>query len=85
MNCPTTSEEEIEKALLKTAKTVTLACDDLPILARLEFARNLVFGRGGDKDSNPDPVLLVATGVLTGVIEVLKKHSSAANLRRPEP
>ena len=68
-----------------TVKSVTLALDDLPILARLEFARNLVFGRGGDRNSDPDPLLVIATDVLNDVIEVLKNNAAAANLRRPVP
>ena len=67
-------------------KTLITALDDLPILARLEFAKNLVFDRGGDKDNLPqDPILVIATDVLTSVIDVLKKHPAAANLRAPEP
>jgi hypothetical protein len=65
--------------------TLTAALDDLPILSQLEFARNLVFSRGGDKNSNPDPALVIAADVLADVIEVLKRNPKAANLRSPEP
>jgi hypothetical protein len=78
-------DDDISENDLETARMVTLALGDLPILARLEFARNMIFGRGGDKHSTPDPVLVVATDVLSGVIEVLKKHPAAANLRTPAP
>jgi hypothetical protein len=51
------------------------AMDSLPVVARLEFVKNLIFDRGGSKDSAPqDPGLVIASEVLRGVIGVLRKH-----------
>jgi len=62
------------------------ALDDLPIISRLEFAKNLVFDNGGDRHRLPqDPVLIVVNDTLADVIEVLKKHPPAAQLRTPGP
>ncbi len=58
------------------------ALDSLPILARLEFVKNLIFDRGGDKHCHSkDLVLVAAATVLDGVITVLKKHPDSAGLR----
>jgi hypothetical protein len=62
------------------------AMDDLPILSRLEFVKNLIFDKGGNRAGVPqDTVLVTACDVLDGVIDVLKKHPRAARLREPEP
>lgn len=67
------------------SKSVVGAMDDLPILERLQFAKNLIFDKGGDGASVPqDPTLVVATEVITGVIQVLKAHPRAAKLRHHE-
>jgi hypothetical protein len=67
-------------------KSVVRSLDDLPILVRLEFARNIIFNRGGDETSEPqDAVLVTATKILNGIIEVLRAHPQAAGLRTPEP
>jgi len=64
---------------------VTGAMNDLPILARLEFAANLVFDVGGIKDANITvPELVVAHGVLSDVIKILEENPSAAQLRTPK-
>ncbi len=61
---------------------ISEAFDDLPILSRLEFAKNVMFSRDGDKTAVPvDPVSMIVTEVLSGVIDILKKHPAAAKLR----
>jgi hypothetical protein len=57
---------------------------DLPILARVQFVKNLLLFNRGDKESNPqDPAMILATEVLTGVIEVLESRPRVAKLRGP--
>jgi len=56
--------------------------DDLPILSRLEFAKSLVFDKGGDKNSLPrEASLVTAVRVLDGVIEALKKRPKTASAK----
>jgi len=79
-----TAEEN--KATPKLLMATVDALNDLPILARLEFVKNVIFGSGGNKDGLPqNPVLILAHDVLSDIIEVLKKHPTAAGLRTPEP
>jgi hypothetical protein len=62
------------------------AMDELPIIARLEFVKNIVTQNGGDKnDETYKPALALAGDVLMGVIDVLRAHKSAGQLRTPEP
>ena len=63
------------------------ALEGLSIIARLEFAANLLFDRvGGDRTSiDPNWSAGVATETVRSVIDVLKAHPNAANLRAPEP
>ena len=66
-------------------KEVIKAIDDLPILARLEFAQNLLFSHGGNKDSlEPNAALILAFDIIGDVIKVLDKHPRAAKLRTPQ-
>lgn len=61
------------------------AFDDLPVLARLEYASNLVCTRAGDPGDNKfDPALWVAGNLLNGTIKVLRAVPNAANIRTPE-
>jgi hypothetical protein len=56
------------------SQSVVRALDDLPVLERLKFVKNLIFDHGGAKESVPqDPVLVVATEVLSEVIVELEK------------
>ena len=69
----------------KLAAAVSSAFDDLPILARLQFVRNIILDRGGSRGIDPqDFVLITAADVLTGAIKVLTKHPIAAQLSTPE-
>jgi hypothetical protein len=69
----------------KLITEVINALSDLPILARLEFAQNLLFSNGGNKEAlRPNAELIIAFDVLGGVIDVLEKHPSPAQLRTPE-
>ena len=77
------TEEQQQNGLVAT--TIS-ALNDLPIISRLEFAKNMIFDRGGDRHSIPqDPVLIVVNDVLADVIKVLDKHPQAAQLRTPAP
>jgi hypothetical protein len=68
------------------AQRMADATDDLPILSRVEFAKNLIFDHGGDRNNLPqDPILITAVEVLSGVIQVLRANPTAASLRSPEP
>lgn len=59
--------------------------DDLPILARLEMAKNLVCDNGGEDGEGPlNPVCVLVGKILRDVIEVLGDHPEAAQLRRPD-
>jgi hypothetical protein len=81
---PSAEEEQNEQERL--VHEVTFALNDLPILSRLEFAKNLLMGNGGDRHSLPQvPGLVIAHEVITEVIAVLKKHPTAAQLRTPQP
>ena len=75
-----TREEEL-------STRVSRAMDDLPILARVEFVKNIIFDRGGSRDSYPhDETLVIATDVLDGVVEILRKNRVVAQFRGdPEP
>ena len=51
-------------------------------LARLEFAKNLIFDNGGDRCGEPrDPALIASTEILDQAIKILKKHPRAARLQ----
>jgi len=77
---------EIENGKAQLIMEVVDAMNDLTILARLEFAKNIVFGNGGNKGGYPqNPALILAHDVLSDVIDVLKKHPKAGGLRTPEP
>jgi hypothetical protein len=76
---------------IKPRETVLLteevvdALNDLPILGRLEFAQNLLFSNGGNKDAlRPQAALILIYQVIGDVIKVLDKHPAAAKLRTPE-
>ena len=57
-------------------KEVLLAINDLPILARLEFAQNLLFSNGGCKDAlEPNAVLILVHDVIGDVVKVLESDS----------
>lgn len=78
-------EQQEEKPNELVIATVS-ALRDLPILSRLEFAKNMILERGGDRHSWPqDPVLIVVNDVLAEAIEALKKNPLAAQLRTPAP
>lgn len=69
---------------LTTATTRAMA--NMPVLARLEFVKYLIFNRGGDKHSAPHhPVMVTAHEVLDGVIKEIKTSPETACLRTPEP
>lgn len=71
---------------LTASEAVVAAMNTLPILARLEFVKNIIFDRGGSRSSDPqEEVLIIATEVLDGVIEVLKKNQTVAQLGTPKP
>jgi hypothetical protein len=62
------------------------AMNDLPVIARLEFVRNIIFDRGGDKHSIPqDSALITAKEVLDGVIKALRNNPTLSRLNAPEP
>jgi hypothetical protein len=84
--CDFMTEETNNNNAYALTKSVVRALDDLPLLARLEFVRNIILNRGGDEASTPqDSVLVTATKVLNGTIEILRAHPQAAGLRTPEP
>jgi hypothetical protein len=63
------------------SKAIVNAMNGLPVLARLEFVKNIIFDRGGSRDSAPqDEALIVANDVLRDIIELVKK-SPAKDLR----
>ena len=79
-------ESLMRKASLALCHQVTFALNDLPILARLEFARNLLQSNGGDKDSLPQKAeLVIALDVIGDVIKVLEKRPPAGTLRTTNP
>ncbi|MGD9728936.1 MAG: hypothetical protein AB7V39_21495 [Nitrospiraceae bacterium] len=58
------------------------ALDDLPIVERLLFVKNLITDRKGETNiAENDMMIEMATRVLSDVISVLKKNIRAANLR----
>jgi hypothetical protein len=79
-------EDLIRDASLEITAQVIRALDDLPILARLQFARNLIHANGGDKHSLPQhSELVIVLGVIDDVIDVLEKRPPAAKLRTTAP
>jgi hypothetical protein len=77
-------DADIEKRIHDLVIAAGCAIDDLPILARLEFAKNIVTQNGEDKNhAEREPALVLAVDVLNGVIDVLKT-SPAAKLRVPK-
>jgi hypothetical protein len=71
---------------LEAVNGLASAMYDLPILARLEFARNLVESHGGTRDAvKMVPQLVVATEVLNDIIEVVKARPRIAKLAGPRP
>lgn len=67
-------------------KEIASACEDLPILARLEFAKNLICNKIGELgDPSFDPCLGTAEELLSGVIKVLRTVPRVAELRLPQP
>jgi hypothetical protein len=71
---------------LTASEAVVAAMNTLPILARLEFVKNIIFDRGGSRDSDPqEEMLIIATEVLEGVIDILKKNQTVAQLETPRP
>jgi len=75
---------DIEEMMEKAAMEVVRSMNDLPIIARIQFARNVLLDRGGnrgaDADVKYDPLLQVAAEVLAGVKEVLRQNPQAAVL-----
>ena len=66
-------------------RELVLGFDDLPILARLEYASNLVCTRAGDPgDDKFDPTLWIAGEMLWEVIKVLRTVPHVAQVRTPE-
>ncbi len=66
-------------------RELVLGFEDLPVLARLEYARNLVCTRAGDPNDNTlDPLLTIAADMLADVIKVLRTVPRVAQLRTPE-
>lgn len=64
---------------------VTQAMSDLHVQARLEFAQNLLFSNGGNKDAlEPNAVLILVHDVIGEVVDVLERHPRVAKLRTPE-
>lgn len=62
------------------------AINNLPVLERLEFAKNIIFDNGGDKHSIPqDAALITANEVLDGVIKELRSKPTPPRLKAPEP
>ncbi len=65
---------------------ITCAFEDLTVLARLEFAKNLICKRNGEPgDASFDPFLATAEELLSGVIKVLRTVPKVGALRLPEP
>lgn len=65
---------------------ITRACEALPILSRLEFAKNLICNKIGEPgDASFDPLLGTAEELLAGVIRVLMTVRTVAELRFPAP
>jgi hypothetical protein len=79
-NVPTSNQMPPSKAIVK-------AMDDLPILARLQFVKNIIFDRAANLDipEQCEEVLIIAHNVLNGVVEVLEANPTSAQLRSPEP
>ena len=71
---------------LVPVETILHGFEDVPILARLEFVKNLVVGNGGDNLSRPsNPSMVLSAEILREVIDVLKTYPKAAGLRAPKP
>ncbi len=83
-NNDNTASDEIEP---ETLQATINAINDIPIIARLQFAANLLFDRcGGDRHSEgANWNSVIATEVVYSVIRDLEKHPQAANLRSPQP
>ncbi len=88
MTCHISNESEA-----KFSEEAIAAVAALPVLARLEFVRNLIFSRYGSTQHIPigdqslpqDPIMEGTVDILDGIIDVLKRHPRAAKLRKPEP
>ena len=77
---------ETEKQNTELIMATASAMDNLPIIYRLEFVKNLIFDKGGDANGLPnDGVLILAFDVLNDVIDVLRKTPKVAQLGAPEP
>jgi hypothetical protein len=75
------ADEQLKRLVVSTGN----AMDELPILSRLEFVKNLLTLRGGNRDDREnEPALVLAVDVLNGVMDVLKT-TPAGRLRAPEP
>jgi len=83
MNCDIPNKQEP----VLSEEFVT-AVNDLPVLARLEVVRNVLFRRYGSTNYTPigglsmpeDPTMQGAVDILDGVIEVLKKRPRTSRL-----
>jgi hypothetical protein len=79
-------EEQENRTNEQLTAAVVSAMNDLPILSRLEFAKNMVLENGGNRHNvGHDPVLVLVNDILADVIQVIKRHPVAAQLRAPEP
>jgi hypothetical protein len=60
---------------------IVSAVDDLPILARLQFAGNLVHDNGGMRNTfEQNPMLIAAVEIIAGVRHLLETYPETANL-----
>jgi hypothetical protein len=76
---PITREDDVAE-MAAVLKSVVRTVDDLPLFARLEFVKNIIFDHGGSRGSLPeDPMLIIATDVIEDVVKTLKGE----DLRRP--
>ena len=58
-----------------TAKKVVEAVDELPVMARLQFVKNLLLDHGGAKECvSKDSVLVLSVEVLAGAIAELDRR-----------
>jgi hypothetical protein len=82
----TVNPEIDQSAAFRLAADIVFALDDLPILERLEIAKNLVEANGGHKHAaGSNFQLMVVYDILGDVIKVLERHPTAAKLRTAEP
>ncbi len=82
LNAPATLNEQTWMDYPVSVRDILWAFENVPIMARLEFAKNLVCGNNGDKHSIPvNPALVVAAELMESVIEALRKNPKAANLK----